>query len=300
MAVPSRIILIADIEGSSGCWERSASQFLKREWAAACAEMSRDVDAVVKALFDAGASTITVKDFHRTGYNIIPELVDRRARLVHGYRRGAVPGIGDTGGAEACFMIGMHAASGTDGFLAHTLTSRLSRIEANGRLLSEAELFASSLGRFGIRPLFLSGCPVACREAAQAIPGIHTCELEKHNPRESFNAEAWRSRLARSAGEALRRSSAPPYRPQGPWRAILTLRDGMLAARRIARRWGLDWSGDSIIVNAEDMQGLYLKLIRICYLTPAMETALPAALLLYRLAGWAGLLWARRVQDFNH
>ena len=119
------ILIIADIEGSSGCGSYRASSFLTKPWAIACAAMSRDVDAVVKGLFDAGVQRVTVKDFHRTGYNLIPEMIDGRARIVCGYHQGPVPGLGDPGEADAVMMIGMHAAAGTGGFLAHTLTSRL-------------------------------------------------------------------------------------------------------------------------------------------------------------------------------
>ena len=44
-----RILIIADIEGSSGCWNRRASSFMTREWSRACVEMTRDVNAVVQA-----------------------------------------------------------------------------------------------------------------------------------------------------------------------------------------------------------------------------------------------------------
>jgi D-aminopeptidase len=35
--------------------------------------MSLDVGAVAAALFKAGIAHITVKDFHRTGYNLLPD-----------------------------------------------------------------------------------------------------------------------------------------------------------------------------------------------------------------------------------
>jgi D-amino peptidase len=73
------ILILADIEGSSGCGSYRASSFLTRPWARACEAMSRDVDAVVRALFHAGVSTVTVKDFHRTAYNLLPERIDRRS-----------------------------------------------------------------------------------------------------------------------------------------------------------------------------------------------------------------------------
>jgi D-amino peptidase len=75
----THILIIADLEGSSGCWSYTASSFLTDEWFQACLEMSRDVSKVVSALFEAGVKTITIKDFHRTGYNLFPELINPRA-----------------------------------------------------------------------------------------------------------------------------------------------------------------------------------------------------------------------------
>ena len=73
------VLIISDIEGSSGCWSYSHASFLTDAWCGACVEMTRDVNAVVTALFDAGVNELTVQDFHRTGYNLLPEWIESRA-----------------------------------------------------------------------------------------------------------------------------------------------------------------------------------------------------------------------------
>jgi D-aminopeptidase len=117
------ILIIADIEGSSGCGDYRASSFLTRPWAAACMAMSRDVDALSRSLFDAGVRQVTVKGFHRTAYNLLPEMIDPRTRIVSGYRQGSTPGLGDPGDADAVMMIGMHVLP-----LNPSLTCRFCRI----------------------------------------------------------------------------------------------------------------------------------------------------------------------------
>ena len=189
-----RILIIADIEGSSGCRDYADSAFMTPGWPRACREMTRDVNTVARALFDAGVSRVTIHDFHRTGYNLLKAHIDPRATLVQGYRRGPVPGIGHPEGAEAAMFIGLHAASGTDGFLAHTLTSRIARLAVNGRILTEVELFAASLGPYGVRPLFFTGCPVACRQARAAIPGLATFAVPKPFPAGAVERDHWRER----------------------------------------------------------------------------------------------------------
>ncbi|MCU0849368.1 MAG: M55 family metallopeptidase [Spirochaetes bacterium] len=289
-----KILVIADIEGSTGCWSKSDSEFMDPGWPGACAGMSLDVDAVVRALFECGAESVTVKDFHRTGYNLLPELIDRRAAVIHGYRNGPVPGIGDPGGAGVLMMTGMHAASGTDGFLAHTLTSRISLLEVNGKPVSEAELFSSSLAPFGAAPLFFSGCPEACRHAERRLDGIITFPIDKTAGREGFDPRAWREKLAASAAKAFLNAGAIPYLPAGPFSARVVMRDGPGEAERICSRWNFKRRGAEIYIMAEDMAGLYRSLIRLAYLTPLTEKILPAGLGLYNLYGRSGLAWVRR------
>ncbi len=297
----NQILIIADIEGSSGCWDYRASSFMTPEWARACVAMTLDVSAVVAALFKAGVEHISVKDFHRTGYNLLPEMINANSEIIHGYRRGPVPGIGDPGKAQAVIFMGMHAASGTDGFLAHTLTSRIEQLEVNGKPMAEIELFASSLAPFGIRPIFFSGCPVACEQAGAVVENISLYPINKTTGPERFDAESWRSGLVTSAVESLENDLSVPYQPDGSLRALVKMRDGADAARKIANRWNLECDGNQIILSVPDTQALYMQLIRICYLTPLVVKTLPFCLMAYNLWGRIGLVWVRRqIKNLNN
>ncbi len=288
------VFIIADIEGSSGCRDYSASSFLTESWPEACLDMTRDTAAVTDALLSAGVKNVIVKDFHRTGYNIFRELLDPRVYLVSGYRLGPVPGIGDPGPAGALMMIGMHAPSGSNGFLAHTLTSRIARLSVNGSLVSEAQLFSASLGPHGLCPVFFSGCPVACDYAAGAIQGLSTWPVHKPVDDASFNAPAWRRDLARAAVRSLENGTTGPYAMKGIFEVELVWRDGAAAALKLADRWGLFRQDDTLYFNAENFDELYRTLIRICYMTPFIERILPAGLPFYNLMGRYGLFAARR------
>ncbi len=288
------VLILADIEGSSGCWSYAGSAFKTRQWVSACVEMSRDVDAVVKSLFDSGVRQITVKDFHRTGYNLLPERIDPRCRIVSGYRRAPVPGIGHPSGAEVVMFLGLHAASGTNGFLAHTLTSRIGRLTVNGNPLPEIALFAASLAPFGIRPIFFTGCPVACRQAVETIAGIDTFAIEKSAGPEGFDVRQWRQALAAAAAGSLQNRHVAPFQPEGPFDATVTMRDGEEIASHLARRWGLESRGADILIRTDTIHALYRALIRICYLTPLAERILPLSLALFNLQGRLGLAWLRR------
>ena len=59
-------------------------------------------------------------------------------------------------------------------------------------------------------------------------------------------------------------------------------------------RWKFKRKGGQIYIDAPSMQELYMNLIRICYLTPWIEKALPLCLFGYHLWGRIGLAWVRR------
>jgi D-aminopeptidase len=289
-----KILIIADIEGSSGCFDYPCASFMGRGWPRACLEMSLDINAIVVALFAAGIQQVYVKDFHRTGYNLLPQYIDPRAILMQGYSKGPVPGIGNPPDATGIFMVGMHAPSGAKGFLPHTLTSRISRLMVNGRLMTEAQLFSASLAPFGMAPLFFSGCPVACDYAAAAIQGISCVAIDKFNGARPFDAISWRRELAFQAVKTIEKPGYRVYNPPGPFHAVVTLRDGKKAARTIAVRWKLLQKGADLHLYALTLQKLYGVLIKLAYLTPFTQKALPLGLPLYNMIGRMGRFWAEK------
>lgn len=291
-----RVLLLVDIEGSPGCWSSAGSQLGTPEWAFACRELTRDVDAVVKAFFTAGATHVWIQDYHRTGFNIFRNRIDRRAVLRQGYKAGPVPGIGRLPPVDTLAMIGFHASSGSSGFLPHTLTSRFGRVSINGRILCEAELFAGAIAAArtaggvlsGIRPRLFSGCPVACREASEAMPGMVSVQSIKYDPGSGVDGrrvDDWRAALARSAGDSLASPGAELPEENGPYRIEIEMRDGATTATAVADRWHLECSGSIVAFTAVDRLDVFQRLTDIAYLSPWMK---PAISLLLRLADVRG------------
>ena len=172
--------IVADLEGSTGAWTRPHTLLGTPEWQEARVELTRDINAVAESLWEMGVKRVVVKDFHRTGYNLIPKYLDRRVKLVSGYYIGPAVGYGNLHDADFALFVGLHAAGGNkDGFLSHTLTSRIAEILVNGERICEAELFATVLAAFKVPVCFFSGCPVACREAARKMEWLVTYEIAK-------------------------------------------------------------------------------------------------------------------------
>jgi D-aminopeptidase len=160
--------------------------------------------------------------------------------------------------------------------------------------MAEVALFASSLAPYGIRPIFFSGCPVACAQAKEIIPQIHTCSLDKTTGPDKFDAKRWREMLVQSVIAALNNDSTEPYFPRGPFEAVITMRDGERIAQKLSMRWGHAQEGANIFIKADDIHILYMELIRLCYLTPLIVKVLPFALFVSNLRGRLGLAWLRR------
>ena len=70
----------------------------------------------------------------------------------------------------------MHAASGTDGFLSHTLTSRIAQLEVNRRPLAEVELFAVSRFQEYSPALIISPVRASVEYTSGLFPALETPE----------------------------------------------------------------------------------------------------------------------------
>jgi hypothetical protein len=121
-----------------------------------------------------------------------------------------------------------------------------------------------------------------------------TYPIDKSKGPGGLDATAWRAGLKRAAGLSLSNTAARPFLPEGPFRAVVTMRDGEAAARKIERRWKFERRGSALLLEAVSIHELYMKLIRLAYLTPLTDRFTPAALGAFNLWGRLGLAWVRR------
>jgi len=264
--------IVADIEGSSGTWSYDDTLIGTAGWKSARREMTADLSVAVDALYSAGASQAVVKDFHRDGYNIMPELLDRRATLIRGYFMEPVLMYGPLLESNRAFFIGMHAGSGTAGsFLPHTLTSRIGMLTIRGEQICETQLFAHVLGEMGLPVVFVSGCPAACAQAVKHLPWVVTVELDKsERPQQGSAVESYlasaRDRLRAGITEAAAVRDAPVYSIPPPYDCEVVFRDVRRADR--AGKWGFKVSGSTVSFSTDDPKEMMLNLIRMAYFTP--------------------------------
>lgn len=288
----SSVLILADIEGSTGCSRVEDSQLFNDGWVKACVAMSKDIACISTHLRNSGARRIRVKDFHRTGFNLFKELLPDFVELDQGYCAVPVPGIGNVNGFDLLMMTGMHAASGSNGFIPHTLTSRFAEIVVNGKLLSECELFASSVSDAGLRPVFFSGDRTACDQAAAVIKNISVFQINKPLQK---SEDQTRIELAQAAAASLDNNSVDVFQPVGgPFSVKIRMRDGSPAASKLRKGWLFSGNDEYIEFSSENMPDLYWQLIRLAYLSPVTEMYLSQSLWAANLWGRLTLLWARK------
>ena len=262
--------IVADLEGSTGAWTKAHTQLATPEWQEARVELTRDINTAAGALFERGARGVVVKDFHRTGYNLIPAYLDKRVKRVSGYYTGPAVGYGNLHGADFALFVGLHAAGGNEkGFLAHTLTSRIAEVLVNGKRTCEAELFATVLSAFRVPVVYFSGCPAACREVTERMSWVRTCAIEKDPP--SFREANRRKEYTLQAREKLRQSileiptveGLPLFTLKPPFECRVTFQEEREARRMNA--WGFPQEGRTIHFHSEEFLEMYVNLLKIAY-----------------------------------
>jgi D-aminopeptidase len=289
--------IVADLEGSTGVWTKAHTLLGTPEWQEARVELTHDINTVADALFEKGVKGVVVKDFHRTGYNIIPSYLDKRVRLVSGYYTGPAIGYGKLYGGDFALFVGLHAAGGNEkGFLAHTLTSRIAEILVNEKRICESELFATVLSTFRVPVVFFSGCPAACQEVAESMNWILTYPIPK-DPliyRDPDNKKEYIQRMRQGLGEKVKEilhvEGLPLFAMKPPFDCQVILQDEAEARRM--NPWGFPQKGRIIRFRSEGFLEMYENLLKVAYFPKA------AFMLRYLLIPLTRIVW--RIQSLKH
>jgi D-amino peptidase len=123
---------------------------------------------------------VTIADAHGTFRNIIPELLDPRARLIRGKPRFLAMIEGVQNGFDAAMFVGYHGRAGTgDSVLSHTFTGTLADVRVNGRSFGEIGLNAAVAGSFGVPVVLITGDASVDVEVRDLLPGTATVVVKR-------------------------------------------------------------------------------------------------------------------------
>lgn len=178
-----KIYIVTDLEGVSGVVEfedrsdESPRNVLLRQKYSRL--LAGEVNAAIEGAFAAGATEVLVNDSHGGRYTIDFELLDPRARVIHGRLRPTWM-VGLDKSYHAVFSVGAHAMAGTrGGVLYHTDSCSVKQILLNGRPVGEIALTAFIAGAYGVPLVCVTGDSAACREAEALIPHITTVAVKE-------------------------------------------------------------------------------------------------------------------------
>lgn len=222
------IVVMVDMEGISGICRKSQVSLNGEHYQAARRYLTWDTNACVDGCFKGGATHVTVRDAHGSGFNFVWEELDPRAVYAQGAgRRGArLPGIGK---ADGMILLGYHAMAGTpQAILEHTMSSaEWQNFWLNGKKAGEIAIDAGMAGDQGVPTIMVSGDDKTCREARRLIKDVVTVEVKEALdleygillPRETAHQRI-RDGAARAVGLCRQ---IRPYKPARPVKMRLEL-----------------------------------------------------------------------------
>ncbi len=143
-------------------------------YAFARGEATEEVNAAVRALYDAGASEVWVWDSHGKGYNLLYEKLDPRTKIVMGAgSKKRFPFI--ESGFDGVLFIGYHAYDTPNAVLAHVYSSATYQsMHINGLPVGEAQIDGAIAGKYGAPVIFLSSDDNCVAQAKASFPGVAT------------------------------------------------------------------------------------------------------------------------------
>jgi D-amino peptidase len=166
-----KVLISVDIEGVAGVFHPEQTRPGNGEYEQARRWMTHEANAAAQGAFDGGATHVWINDSHGGFRNLLPDLLDPRARIVLGKPRTLGMMAGLEASPDLVFMIGYHARAQSRGILAHTINSAaFARVTLDGEESGEAGLYGTLAQERGARVALLTGDDVFGAETLPAFP----------------------------------------------------------------------------------------------------------------------------------
>ncbi len=178
--VPESALILADIEGITGVFDKQQCKPGTSAWRAARSLITADVNAAIHGLKAAGVGRIFVRDMHGTGFNILSEKIEDGVQCLQGHHWKPVPLLGTIPDAACAIMIGWHAGPDQQtGFSPHIFHKCIRSLKIDNVPVTEVELFAAVLGEYHIPVTFLTADKIAIERIRGNMPWISTLAIPK-------------------------------------------------------------------------------------------------------------------------
>jgi D-amino peptidase len=166
-----RVYLSVDMEGVAGISHIRPTTRGDVGYDRAAELMLGEANAAIEGAFAGGATELTLNDSHGQMYNLPPEALDPRARHVTGTKPYSMVEAARDAKFDVALFVGYHARAGDPrGVIGHTYTMRITRVEVNGRPITEAGMNGLFLGALGVPVAMVSGDDALAAELADWLP----------------------------------------------------------------------------------------------------------------------------------
>jgi len=191
--------------------------------------MAGETNAAIEGAFRAGATEVLVRDSHGAKNNLLPELLDPRAKLLRGVSvgpRNMMEGIDSS--YDAVVFLGYHAKAGTpNAILEHTSTGNVVDFAVNGISLPEAGYNAVVAGLVGVPVVFIAGDRAVVdqvRGLLGSVDGV-AVKTEINDAVISLSPKRAQEEIQRGVEQAVRgRSRFKPFVIPGPYTMVLKVK----------------------------------------------------------------------------
>jgi D-amino peptidase len=224
-----KVLISVDVEGIAGLVHPEETSRSGPDYGYFRRIMSEEANAAVLGAYDAGASEVVVRDSHGSARNILPDLLDSRARLIRDWSGGPldmVEGIDES--FDALVFIGYHARAGTaDAVIDHTMSGNVTDFAINGVSLPEAGINALTAGLYGVPVVFVAGDQAICDQVTELFGNVSTVPVKKGigAASDGLHPEEARARIREGVAEAVRNHGQyHPYTMTPPYTLVLKLK----------------------------------------------------------------------------
>ena len=207
-----RVYVSVDMEGVAGVSHMKPTSRGDDAYPQAVELMVGEANAAINGAYAGGATEVTVNDSHGGMYNLTPEQMDPRARLVQGTKPWSMAEAARDTAFDVALFVGYHARAGHPrGTLAHTYTGRIARAEIDGRPVTEAAMNGLYLGALGVPVGMVTGDDALADELADWLPWAELIAVKRavsFQGADSLHPWAARELIREGARRAVERAAS--------------------------------------------------------------------------------------------
>jgi D-amino peptidase len=254
-----KVFISVDMEGISGVVASEECSSSGRDYGYFRKIMTLETNAAIEGAVAAGASEVIVRDSHGAKQNILPDLLDRRAKLLRGHSgttKNMMDMMDDT--YDAVLFIGYHAKAGTpDAIIEHTSTGNVTDFSINGVSLPEAGYNALIAGLYDVPVAFVSGDKAVCDQVRDLFGTVETFAVKDGIGAAALclHPEVSREGIRAGVEKALNNlGQYEPFKLSPPYTMVLKLKNEMKVyngalypgAKRTGD-WEITYSSDNLL-----------------------------------------------------